>query len=235
MSLTFTQIIDTIDDVCGTNSTSFTTAKKTVAVNVALDEALAIIFQQGGMWQFDDKNHTEDPIIITDLTANQRDYHFTTDEQSNVILDVLAVWTKNSASGVFKKLARVDMSSGTPLTMNDGQARNGVPTKYGLIGNGIFLDLIPSYSSTGGLKIIVNRQASYFVSTDTTKTAGIDGLCHDFLYLKPAYEYARNKNLTNKETLFRDLQIAIQKLKDRYKTKERKIISRLIPFYEDNR
>ena len=101
MSLTFTQIIDTIDDVCGTNSTSFTTAKKTVAVNVALDEALAIIFQQGGMWQFDDKNHTEDPIIITDLVADQRDYHFTTDEQSNVILDVLTedkVWFEWSAA-----------------------------------------------------------------------------------------------------------------------------------------
>lgn len=230
-----TGLCELIDDCCGTNTTSFSLAKKAAFINAALDEAFAIIFSQGGTWQFDDKNHTEDPIITTDLVSGQRDYHFTVDEQSNVILDILNVWTKNSASGVFKALERVDMATNAPDTMNDGQATGGVPTKYALTGNGIFLDLIPNYNSTAGLQIIVNRQASYFTSSDTTKTAGIDGLCHDFLYLKPAYEYARNKGLANKESLFRDLQIATEKLKERYKTKERKVINKFVVFKENNR
>ena len=80
-----TGLCELIDDVCGTNTTTFPVAKKAAKINVALDEALAIIFQQGGTWQFDDQNHTADPIITTAITDGQRDYHFTTDEQSNVI------------------------------------------------------------------------------------------------------------------------------------------------------
>jgi hypothetical protein len=235
MSLTFTQLTEKLDKSCGTNSTTYPLTQKEVDINIALDDSLAIIFQQGGTHQFDDKNHTADPIITTDLVDGQRDYHFTTDEQANVILDILEVWTKNSSTGDFKRLERVDMVRNGPDTMHDGDNTEGVPTKYGLLGNGIFLDYIPSYDSTGGLKIIINRQASYFVSTDTTKTAGIDGLCHDFLYLKPAYEYARDKGLHNVERLFRDLQIATEKLKGRYKIKERQVINKLTPKMENCR
>jgi len=235
MSLSATNIFAKINSSTGANDTSYSLANKAIDVNLALDDALAIIFSIGGNWQFDDNNHTADPIITTNLVDGQRDYHFTTDEQSNVILDILKVMVKNSASGVFQTLERVDMQRNAPDSMNDGQNLEGVPTKYALTGNGIFLDLIPSYNSTNGLKIYINREASYFASDDTTKVAGIDGLCHDFLYLKPAYEYARNHNLAVREALFRDLQVAIQKIKDRYKIKERDVISRLIPNVEDNR
>ena len=235
MSLTFSQITSKIDRVTGCNTTSYSLADKAVDVNLSLDEALATIFQLGGTWHFDDNNHTADPVITTNLVDGQRDYHFTTDEQSNVILDIQKVFAKNSATGLYKELERVDRTEGAPTTMDDGVNTEGIPTKYAITGNGIILDLIPSYNSTSGLKVIINRQASYFLSTDTTKVAGIDGLCHDFLYLKPAYEYARDKNLANREVLFRDLQVAKQKLIDRYQLKERKISKRLTPKVEDCR
>lgn len=234
MSLTKTQLDNKIDRTCGTNSISYSTANKTIDENLALDEALAIIFQLGGTWQFDDGNHTADPIITTDLVDGQRDYHFTTDEQGNVILDILRVQVADS-SEVFHDLEKVDMIRNGPSTMSDGADTEGIPTKYGLIGNGIFLDLIPSYNSTGGLKIFINREASYFTADDTDKVVGIDGLCHDFLYLKPSYEYARDKNLANREALFRDLQISIQKIKDRYKIKERNVVNRMTPLSQDNK
>jgi hypothetical protein len=233
MSLTASQLYEKIDECCGTNSTSFSLAKKAVAINLALDEAMATIFQLGGTWQFDDGNHAADPIITTNLVANQRDYHFTVDEQSNMILDILRVQVKD-ASGVFHDLDRVDMQRNGPTTLTDGQSSTGVPTKYALTGNGIFLDLVPSYSSTGGLRVFINRQASYFISSDTTKVAGIDGLCHDFLYLKPAYEYARDKGLAIREALFRDLDLSMQKIKNRYKTKERDVSKRMTPNYQNN-
>jgi hypothetical protein len=235
MSLTFSNIITKIDNACGTNTTSYSLANKAIDVNLALDEALATIFSMAGVWQFDDKNHTADPIVTTNLVDGQRDYHFTTDEQSNVILDILKVQAKNGSTGTYEDLELTDMQRITTETMTDGSNSEGTPTKYALTGNGIFLDLVPSYNSTNGLRIFINREASYFTSSDTTKVAGIDGLCHDFLYLKPAYEYARDKSLSNKETLFRDLQVATQKLKDRYTVKERITVHRIIPLRESNR
>jgi len=235
MALTYTNIVAKINSSTGANDTSYSLANKVIDVNLALDEAFALIFSLGGTWQFDDNNHTADPIITANLVDGQRDYHFTADEQSNVILDILRVMAKNSATGIFKDLTRIDMVRGGAVTMNDGVATEGVPTEYGLIGNGIFLDLIPSYNSTNGLKVYINRQASYFVSTDTTKVAGIDGLCHDFLYLKPAYEYARNHNLAVREALFRDLQISIQKIEDRYTIKERSKVNKMVANVEDNK
>jgi hypothetical protein len=83
--------------------------------------------------------------------------------------------------------------------------------------------------------MFISRQSSYFLSSDTTKVAGIDGLCHDYLYLKPAYEYARDKNLPQKETLYRDLQISIKKIHDRYGTREKDVEKRLIPNLESNK
>jgi hypothetical protein len=235
MSLTFSQIVTKIDNAVGTNSVSYPLTTKAIDANLALDEAMATIFQLGGTWQYDDRNHSHDPIITTNLVSGQRDYHFTTDEDSAIILDIQEVWVKNSSSGDFVKLERIDMVRGGATTMHDGDNTTGVPTQYGLIGNGIFLDLIPSYSSTLGLKIIINREAHYFESTDTTAVAGIDGLCHDFLYLKPAYEYARDKTLACAERLYRDLEISRQKIVNRYKTKERNVVNRMTAMVHDNK
>ena len=121
-------------------------------------------------------------------------------------------------------------------TMHDGVATEGVPTKYGLLGNGIFLDLIPSYTATDGVKVYINRQAHYFTSTDTTAVAGIDGLCHDFLLFHASYNgWARNKGIPNAERIYRDLQVATDKLKGRYKIKERNVINKMTPHIENTR
>ena len=136
---------------------------------------LAIIFSIAGTWQFDDGDHTKDPIITSNLVSGQRDYHFTDDEQSNVILDILKVMVADSA-GKFSDLERVDMVRNAPTTMNDGVNTKGTPSKYALVGNGIFLDYIPDYDYTNGVKLYINRQASYFTSGGTDVVAGIDGL-----------------------------------------------------------
>jgi hypothetical protein len=142
------------------------------------------------------------------------------------------------ASGVFSTITPVDQQADPDSEIKDfidGQNTSGTPIRYDKTGNGIFLDPIPSYSYTNGLKMFISRQSSYFLSSDTTKVAGIDGLCHDYLYLKPAYEYARDKNLPQKETLYRDLQISIKKIHDRYGTREKDVEKRLIPNLESNK
>jgi hypothetical protein len=233
MSLTFTNIKDKIRRVTGANTASYSDAEITTDVNLALDEVFLLALRNNG-WNVDDYNHTHDPFITTNLVASQRDYHFTVDEQSNRILEIYKVMVKDNG-GTFHEITPVDQQSDANSTFYDGQNSTGTPTTYDKTGNGIFLDLIPSYSSTGGLKVFISREPSYFLSTDTTKVAGIDGLTHDYLYLKPAYEYARDKGLPIAERLYRDLLDARKKVDERYGRREKDTIKRLIPASQNNK
>ena len=242
--LSFTQLCSKLDRVLGTDSVSYPLADKAVDCNIALQEVFALALKTAG-WNVDDFNHEKYNIITTNLVSGQRDYSFTYDEQGNLILGIYAVFAKNAASGVFKKLEAVDQQRQdediTGKSMEyfwDGNDTQGVPTRYDKTADGIFLDPIPSYSSSNGLKVMIDREPSYFTAYDfdgTTKIAGIDGLCHDYLYLKPAYEWARDKGLSSAERLYRDLLDARQKVYDRYGMRERDVLHRLIPKVDDCR
>jgi len=220
MSINLSDLCEAIDDAVGTDSVSFPTAKKIKKINQAQDDVYTLGLKARG-WNMDDFNHTHDPFITIDLVDGQRDYHFTDDEQGNLILDIHRVMVRQSATGEYKTIIPVDIQSDKEEDVKgfiDGNDTEGIPTKYEKTGNGIFLDYIPSYSATAGLKIYISREASYFTGVGDTMTAysGIDGLCHDYLYLKPAYEYARDKGLTNSERLYRDLQDSLKKVRERY-------------------
>jgi hypothetical protein len=75
----------------------------------------------------------------------------------------------------------------------DGQNASGVPTRCDKTANGLFLDLIPNYTRAASLKVFINREASYFTYTDTTKKPGVPGIFHKYFVLKPALDYARRK------------------------------------------
>lgn len=168
----------------------------TADCNSAHDRFVELAIKSSGTWQFDDSNHTKYPTISTNIVSTQRDYTFTTDEQGNIILDIYAVWVADE-SGVFHKLEPVDKQNQVDMdTFENGQNQTGMPTRYDKTANGILLDLIPSYSYTNGLKVEINREGSYFVYTDTTKMPGVPGLFHEYYALRPAFDYARRKNLS---------------------------------------
>jgi len=232
--LTATQIFSKIDRCCGTDSTSYPLTQKAVDVTLAQDEAFLFALKTAG-WNVDDFNHTKDPFITADLVASQRDYHFTYDEQSNLILGVYKVMAKDASDGTFHELKPVDIQRNPPKTMIDGANSTGVPTSYDKTSNGIFLDLIPSYSSTGGLKVFIDREMLAFASDDTTKISGLDGLVHDYLYLKPAYEYARDKGKQNVDRLKIDMLDARRKIDERYGRRERDVVRRLSVMPQKNK
>jgi hypothetical protein len=171
----------------------------TADANLAMDDYLAIALQASGTWQFDDSNHTDYPIITTNLVSGQRDYSFTTDQTGNLILDIYKVLVLQSATGtVYSELYPTDQQSEPRATgYTDGQNITGTPTTYDKTANGIFLDAIPGYNATNGLKVYINRETSYFTSSDTTKKPGVPGLHHKYFALKPAMDYARRNNLAN--------------------------------------
>lgn len=173
----------------------------TADCNLALDDFFTLAFKSDGRWQFDDSNHTDYPTITTNLVSGQRDYSFTSDELGNLILEVQKVAVANS-SGQFSEIASVDVTTESGMgAFFDGQNASGTPTRYDKMANAIFLDPIPNYNYTNGLKVYINREASYFTYTDTTKKPGIPGLFHRYLAIKPAFDYARRNSSANSVAL----------------------------------
>lgn len=216
----------------------------TSEVNLEHDYTLAAIFKAGGTWQFDDSNHTDYPIITANLVNGQRDYTFTTDEQGNVILDIYRVMIKTPA-GVFVDIEAVDQQEPNSDTLGfvDGQNLTGTPTKYDKTANGILLDAIPNYNSTGGIKLLINREGSYFVYTDATKKPGIDGRLHEIYVVGPCARYAGRKGLSNYADLERrrvrlvgeDSMGVKGLLQDIYGHRERDVPRRMVARVENTR
>lgn len=166
----------------------------TADVNLAMDDYLSIALPASGTWQFDDSNHTDYPIITTNITANQRDYAFTADENGNLILDIYQVLILPSATEtIYEEISPIDELQDNSDILN-ANTTVGSPRQYGKLANGIFLDPKPDYNATNGLKVVINREASYFTSSDTTKKPGVPGLHHRYFAIKPALDFARRNN-----------------------------------------
>jgi hypothetical protein len=177
----------------------------TADVNEAIDDYVALAIPASGKWQFDDTNHTKYPIITTNLVAGQRDYSFLLDEQNNMILDIYRVYVKDE-NGTYNLIDPVDRQSGSDVApMYDGLEVQGVPYRYDKTANGIFLDSVPSYSISAGLKIEIAREGSYFVSSDTTKKPGVP-VEHKYFYLKPALKKARINNLASYDKILKEIE-----------------------------
>jgi len=172
----------------------------TARVNTALDNYLLIWAKNSGTWQGDDMNYTDFGIITTNIVSGQRSYAFTTDSDSARITDVSKVLILPSATATwYMEIDPIDElnTSRSSILVN---TITGMPTQYGKMSNAIILDSIPNYNATAGIKMVVNREGSYFTSGDTIKVVGVPAY-HEYFYLKPAYEYARINSLANLASL----------------------------------
>lgn len=239
MSLSAKNIVDLIDTNAGTTSTSYPTAQKVVDINLALDRVWSIILQSSGVWHFDDTNHEDYPIITTNLVSGQRDYAFTSDENGNLILEIYRVMVANN-SGIFYDLRQIDQNQANfeSLSMVDGQNIQGQPSKYNKTANGIFLDAIPNYSYTDGIKIFIDREASYFTTLDTfytTKRPGFAGIFHEYLALRPAYQYCYRKGLQRASALYNEMIRMEEKIEEFYSKRDKDQPQKIIPVYRSSR
>lgn len=211
----------------------------TADINLALDDVFSKIFKVGGTWQFDDSNQTDYPIITTNLVSGQRDYSFTTDQSGNLILDIYKVVILSS-SGVGTEISPIDQQSPRTANINpdsfiDNQNTSGTPYRYDKTANGIFLDPIPNYNYTNGLKVFINREGSYFTTADTTKKPGFAGLFHEYLALHASYRYARANGYAGVQRLQNDLLLMGQEIMTYYSNRERDVSRRMVPNVEQTR
>lgn len=209
-------------------------AQFTSDVNLALDSALHIIFKSGGTWNFDDSNHTDYPILTANLVSGQQDYSFTEDGSSNLILDVFKVMAKTSTTD-FQTLTPRDQQRTSTDNDHFSSSTTGTPLQYDKTANGIFLYPTPDTSVTGGLKLFVNREASYFTTASTSTKAGFSGLYHRYLVLHPAYNYAMTHSLSNRRELQEQLLLIEQDISEHYARRARDEKPRLVPNIERTR
>lgn len=215
-------IVQLIDSNVKTSESSYPLIDKTRDINLALDRVLSLIFQVGGTWQFDDSNQTSYPILTTDIVDGQRDYSFVSDTSGNLILEMYKILVADS-TGLFREIWPVDVPAGAPSNYYDGLNTEGIPNSYEKLGNGIFLDPIPNYNRTAGLKIYINREATYFTTSDTTKKPGFAGLFHEYLALRPSYMYAYRNSLPNANQLLTEMTKMEQDIMDFYKSREKDV------------
>lgn len=204
----------------------------TAACNLALDDFFTIAFNTGGTWQFDDTNHTEKyPFIRTNIVSGQRDYTFTVDGQSNLILDIYRVMIADS-NGIYREIYPVDQvipnnNNNDTTSFINGQNATGAPYRYSVESNGIFLDPVPNFNYTNGLKVFINREGSYFLYTDTSKKPGVPGLLHRYFALKPAMDYARQNRLVQYNALALEVDKFEKIIGETFAQRERGVIKRL--------
>lgn len=181
-------IVQKIQDACGLiSATTNTYPIKRISkdVNSALEKFFDIARKNAPKIKIDDTNHSSEPAYSINLVSGTQRYTFNTDANSNQIekVDRVEILT---ASGVAKRLTFKNKESITEGIANY-KATAGEPEEYYIEGEEVVLFPKPNYSTTSGLKLFIDRTGSYFVSTDTTKVAGIPNRFHDYLWLRPSY------------------------------------------------
>ncbi|MFA6314980.1 MAG: hypothetical protein WC648_01240 [Candidatus Paceibacterota bacterium] len=214
----------------------------TARVSVALDNYLLIWAKNANTWQGDDINHSDFQIITTNIVSGQRDYPFTSDQNSNRIIDVSKVIILPSAIATdYTEITPVDelKVSASEILVN---TNTGIPRQYGKMSNAILLDAIPNYNATNGIKMVINREGSYPTTSDTTKIIGVP-VYHEYFYKKPAFEKAKILGLANMSQLEKDVidlegseRLRINgRIADFFGRRERDVRKRFIPNIESCR
>lgn len=172
-----TGCVDEINDICQSDNNSFPLTTKARRFNAALDRFFTIAFKADGRWTFDDVNHGTDPIETQNLVQDQQTYSL--DDFTSEILNVLR-FEITSSNGLNQILTRLERES-VPGALTQYQPNSSIPQEYDLVGRTIYLYPKPNYSSTNGLKVYFNRNASKFTSADTTKEPGVPSIFHQYL------------------------------------------------------
>jgi hypothetical protein len=162
------------------------------------------ILNADGRWEYDDTNHTDQPVITTALVAGQKDYTLTIDDNSAQVLEILRVEIKDTAGNwiLLKPIDQRDITMG----YNEFMEESGIPRYFDVIGATINLFPTPNYSQDASLKAHIKREGSYFASTDTTKKPGFASPYHIILALGAAYDFGLAKGKANVQALRQEIE-----------------------------
>jgi hypothetical protein len=216
-------IIEDIDSILGTDSTSYPLATKLRNINLHYYDVVTDILSTQSNWEWDDTNTTDFPIGTTNLVVAQRDYTLPSNFLKLLRVEVL------DSGGNYQKVTQIDeqqISQGLETFMAGG----GLPVFYREIGNSI--ELYPSADATAttltaGLKIYYQRTQTEFTTSDASTSPGFAAPFHRILSIGAAYDYAFSKTLPIATPLKQRLDELRQSLREYYSTRNREVKPKL--------
>ena len=205
--------------------------------NNAVNEIITEILEVDERWQFDDSNHVDYPIGITDLVDGQQDYVFDVSQIKITAVEVMGV------DGKYKPLKPIDITDiekyGKGTSPKEYKPENGTPLEYDVTATSLFLYPAPATGSvtmTAGLKVYFQRAGVAFVTSDTTAVPGFPSLFHQIVAIKASNRYAKQNSMTGKA---RELDVIETKLmeglRSSYSNRHLENASTITPFIESNR
>jgi hypothetical protein len=197
--------------------------------NRALDRFVFLAMTADQRWSFDDNNYTDLAIAQTNLNATQRDYQFALE---HLEIEKVLIQTPD---GTWKELTPLRQTENQQTYFENNTGNSGVPRRYEKRGSTIFLDVVPDYSVTNGLKVYFSRGASYFVTTDTTKVPGFASIFHKFIPIHASAEYAVDREMPSAKNLYEKLLQEEQAIKDFYANRGKDEKPRLQVFNHNNK
>jgi len=209
-------IVEEIDFIVNTNSSSYPITQKTRNINRGLDKVAYLIQTADGKWDFEDTNNTDLPIGYTDLVAGQQDYSF--DSTHLKIKNVFYVDKEGTKTELIHRDDKAFFLE--KISTQD----IGIPTAYCIIGNSIFLDCFPEEGTIEDaniqLEVYFARNVSYFAVSDTTKTPGFNPQFHRILSLYGAYDYAFAKGLESTKLIRQEIALMEKSIQDFYSKRD---------------
>ncbi len=216
------------------DSTQWATSKIVNSVNNYLDTVTGYLIATDRNFQFDDTNHSKLPIGTTNLVANQSDYSFLVDEQSNKILTLTRIDLLGS-DGLYHQLDAIDQYQ-IDGALDEYKKTAGTPVQYDKIADNIVrLYPKPSTSITSGLKFYFQRTPSYFTALDTTKEPGVPALLHRGFVIAGAYDGAMTLGLSNFSVLATEMQREEIKMVQYFKGRNKDLKMRMRPNVENTK
>lgn len=219
-------IVDDIDFLCGTDSTSYPTADKARNANRHYYKAVSDILKVAGRNQWDDSNLTSLSELTFDLVDGQQDYSW----PSNALkLDAIEI---KDADGNWIRLKEID-SADLRRTISDFQSTDGTPQYYDVRGDSFFLYPAPatgSVTTSAGGKVFVAREFDALVSGDTTQEPGFAEPFHRIVSLGAAYDWLIVNDTSQKAdrilTAYEQLRA---ELREFYASKNKDVVPMLTP------
>lgn len=218
-SATNAGIVEQSRSFAGVDSTQWPTQKIVNSANNWHDFVTGYAIGADKRFQWDDSNHTKLPEGTADLTINVSDYSFLTDEQGNPIVTLTGV--SLLVGSYYQPLISVDRNDANYDVATFGFV-SGTPSRYDKIADNIVrLDTKPPATVTAGLKFYFQRVGSYFTSSDTTKSPGVNALLHRGYVIASAYDIALTLGLANLPALSIERQKEEQKVIDYFAIRSR--------------
>lgn len=154
-------------------------------INRYVHRAVGIILRSQDEWDYDDINHSDYPILTTDLEDGQQDYTLPASEKilkiKRVEINYGSGWHKAEPFDINERGKATDTTS-----LADFQTSEPF---YDMQHNAIFFYPIPTSDVAGGLKIWITREPTEFTTSDTTKEPGIDEEFHSMLAIGAAADW----------------------------------------------